>query len=98
MNGPSGFREDGEKLCRASHFSRQSRSSRMARTFRHTYRLLLEQRHQFGKGSQHLLPTHDHIALSAGMSTKTENVSNTIFKSQHQKSPQLFVHNQSAPS
>lgn len=51
----------------------QSSSSRLP-----SYRLLHEQRHQFGTGSWHLLHTHDLTALS-GSSTGREKVPESIF-------------------
>jgi hypothetical protein len=43
------------------------------------YRLLHEQRPQFGTGFWPLLRTHDLIAFSTGISTKREKVPDTIF-------------------
>ena len=45
----------------------------------HTYRLLHEQRHQFGTSSWHLLRPHDLIAHSTGIPTKRETVPDTVF-------------------
>jgi len=42
--------------------------------------LLHKQRHQYGKGSRHLLRNHDLVALSADASTKPKTVPDTIFR------------------
>ena len=44
-----------------------------------SYRLLHEQQYQFGTSSWHLPRTHDHIALSTGVSAKRDKVPDTIF-------------------
>ena len=45
-----------------------------------SYRLLREQRHQFGTGSWSFLRAHDLIALSTGINSKLEKVLDTIFR------------------
>ena len=45
------------------------------------YRLLDEQRHEFGAGIWHLLRSHYLIGLLGGISTKRDRVPDTIFLS-----------------
>jgi hypothetical protein len=67
MNGTSGFQEVRSSTSRSSSYR---------------YRFLHEHRYQFGTGSWYLLRPHDLIALSTGISTMREKVSDTLVRSQ----------------